>query len=59
MDYESASEMYNWYQILVQDLKENLDENLAQLTQNTEDPKSNQWIPYFPHKHNKCDWPEL
>ena len=40
--------MYKWYQVLVQDLDENvdenlkdLDENLAWLTQKTEDPKSN------------------
>ena len=41
--------MYKWYQVLIQDLDENvdenlikdLDENLAWLTQKIEDPKSN------------------
>ena len=35
--------MYKWYQVLVQDLNENVDENLAteKLTEKTEDPKNN------------------
>ena len=39
VDYQNGSEMYKWYQVLVQDLDENVDENLAWLTQKTEDPK--------------------
>ena len=39
VDYQNGSEMYKWYQVLVQDLDENVDENLALLTQKTEDPK--------------------
>ena len=42
-------------QASAQDLNENVDENLAKLTQNTEDPKSNKGIPYFPHTQSKCD----
>ena len=37
--YQNGSEMYNLHQVLVQDLDENVDENLARLTQKTEDPK--------------------
>ena len=54
--------MYKWYQVLVQDLDENvdenlkdLDENLAWLTQKTEDPKSNKGD-LTPPTHSKCDW---
>ena len=35
----NGSDMYKGYQVLVQDLDENLDENLAWLTQKTEDLK--------------------
>ena len=31
--------MYKWYQVLVQDVDENVDENRTWLTQKTEDPK--------------------
>ena len=62
--------MYKWYQDLVQGLDENvdenlkdLDENLAQLTQKTEDPKSNKGNLTHPlppplptHRESKCDW---
>ena len=62
--------MYKWYQVLVQDLDENvdenlkdLDENLASLTQKTEDPKGikGTLLPPSPHthKHSKCDWTAL
>ena len=52
--------MYKWYQVLVQDLDENvdenlkdLDENLAWLTQKTEDPKSNkEYLTFPPHTVN-------
>ena len=37
--YQNGSEMYKWYQVLVQHLDENVDENLAWLTQKIEDPK--------------------
>ena len=37
-DYKNGSEMYKWYQVLVHDLDENVDENPAWLTQKTEDP---------------------
>ena len=48
--------MYKWYQVLVQDLDENvdeylnkdLDENLAWQTQKTENPKSNKGNLTFP-----------
>ena len=48
--------MYKWYQVLVQDLDDklnenlykDLDENLAWLTQKTEDPKSNKGNLTFP-----------
>ena len=33
--------MYNWYQVSLEDLDENVDENLASLTQKTEDLKIN------------------
>ena len=39
VDYQNGSEMYKWYQVLVQDLDENVDEDLSWLTQKTEDPK--------------------
>ena len=39
VDKQNGSEMYKWYQVLVQDLDENMDENLAWLTQKAEDPK--------------------
>ena len=41
VDYQNGSEMYNWYQVSVEDLDENVDENLAWLTQKTEDLKIN------------------
>ena len=49
VDYQNGSEIYKWYQVLLQDLDENvdrnlskdLDENLAWLTQKNEDPKRN------------------
>ena len=42
--------MYKWYQVLLQDLDENVDENLAWLTQKAEDQKSNKGNLTFP-KH--------
>ena len=39
LDYQNGSEMYKWYQVLVQHLDKNVDENLAWLTQKTKDPK--------------------
>ena len=51
--------MHKWYQVLVQDFNENMDENLAYLTQKTEDPKSNKGVPYFSLTQSKCDWTEL
>ena len=58
--------MYKWYQVLVQDLDENvdedlkdLDENLAWLTQKTEDPKDIKGTLLSPHTHSKCVWTEL
>ena len=57
--------MYKWYQVLVQDLDENmdenlkdLDENLAWLTQKTEDPKAIKGTLLL-HTHSKCDWTAL
>ena len=41
--------MYKWYLVLVQDLEENVDENLAWLTQKTEDPKINKGNFTFSH----------
>ena len=48
--------MYKWYQVLVLDLDENMDENLkymdenlAWLTQNTEDPKGIKGTLLSPH----------
>ena len=43
VDYQNGSEMHKWYQVLVQDLDVNVDENLVWLTQKTEDPKK--WQP--------------
>ena len=51
--------MYKWYQVLIQDLDENvdenlikdLDENLAWLTQKIEDLKSNKENLTFPRTH--------
>ena len=40
--------MYKWYQVLAQDLDENVDETLAWLTQKTEDRKSNKGNLTFP-----------
>ena len=37
--YQNGSEMCKCYQVLVQDLDENVDENLAWLTQKTKDLK--------------------
>ena len=60
--------MYKWYQVLVLDLDENMDENLkymdenlAWLTQNTEDPKGIKGTLLSPHTdtHSKCNWTEL
>ena len=39
VDYQNGSEMYKWYQVLGQDLDENVGKNLAWLIQKTEDPK--------------------
>ena len=54
--------MYKLYQVLVQDLDENVDENLkdleenlAWLTQKTEDPKGIKGALLFPHTRSKCD----
>ena len=47
VNYQNGSEMYKWYQVLVQDLDYSMDENLAWLTQKTEDQKC------------KYDWTEL
>ena len=50
------------YQVLVQDLDENVDENLkdleeklAWLTQKTEDPKKIKGTLLSPHTRSKCD----
>ena len=60
--------MYKWYQVLVQDLDENVDENLKGLvenlpwlTQKTEDPKGikGTLLHFPPHTHSKCDWTGL
>ena len=61
--------MYKWYQVLVQDLDENvdenlknLDENLAWLIQKTENLKGIKGTllpPTHTHAHSKCDWTEL
>ena len=50
--------MYKLYQVLVQDLDENLkdlEENLAWLTQKTEDPKGIKGTLLSPHTRSKCD----
>ena len=59
--YQNGSEIYKWYQVLLQNLDENvdgnfnkdLDENLAWLTQKTEDLKSNKGnLTFLPHTVN-------
>ena len=47
VDYQNGSEMYKWYQVLVQDLDENVDENLAWQIRKTEDLKSNKGNLFF------------
>ena len=59
--------MYKWYQVLVQDLDENLDENLKDLDENhawvpqmTEDPKGIKGTLLARlHTHSKYDWTAL
>ena len=61
--------MYKWYQVLVQDLDENVDENLKDLDENlaslTQDWRSERYKgnltppPQHTHKHSKCDWTAL
>ena len=58
--------MYKWYQVLVQDLDENVDENLKDLdenlawqTQKTEDLKGIKGTLLSPHTQSKYDWTAL